>query len=93
MNQQNSQRRDVQLVQGGTAAAPGCIVLQYETDNSGLWPFHCHVAWHVSAGLYINTMEQTDGTKKKVLPPSMAQFCKEWIILVGRMSWTRLMVG
>ncbi|KAL8645414.1 MAG: hypothetical protein Q9210_006718, partial [Variospora velana] len=49
----NTQRRDVQQVQGD-----GYLVIQYDTDNPGVWPFHCHIAWHVGAGLYLNLLEQ-----------------------------------
>ncbi|KAL6720298.1 hypothetical protein ACLMJK_002219 [Lecanora helva] len=82
-NQQNTQRRDVQMVQGGTAAAPGYIVLQYQTDNPGVWPFHCHIAWHVSAGLYINTIEQVNLLKKRTLPATVAQTCRDWAAYSG----------
>ena len=75
---QNTQRRDVQLVQGGSATDPGFIVLQYDTDNPGTWPFHCHIAWHVSAGLYINTIEQDTLLEKRVLPSVVANTCKSW---------------
>jgi len=82
-HQENTQRRDVQLVQGGSKAEPGYLVLQYETDNPGVWPFHCHIAWHVSAGLYVNTMEQTDAIAKRVLPESVAQTCRDWAAYSG----------
>ncbi|KAI4146536.1 MAG: hypothetical protein L6R39_003427, partial [Caloplaca ligustica] len=49
----NTNRRDVQIVQPN-----GYLVIQYDTDNPGVWPFHCHIAWHVSGGLYVNLMEQ-----------------------------------
>lgn len=52
-NYPNTQRRDVQVVQPN-----GYLVIQYDTDNPGVWPFHCHIAWHVSGGLYVNLMEQ-----------------------------------
>ncbi len=52
-NYPNTQRRDVQIVQPN-----GYLVIQYDTDNPGVWPFHCHIAWHVSGGLYVNLMEQ-----------------------------------
>ena len=42
-NMQNPQRRDVQMLRPG-----GHIVIQYQADNPGVWPFHCHIAWHVS---------------------------------------------
>lgn len=78
-HQQNTQRRDTQLVQGtNTAGQPGYIVLQYDTDNPGTWPFHCHIAWHVSEGLYINTIEQTAALEKRVLPPVVANTCQAW---------------
>lgn len=50
-NLDNPQRRDVQMMRPW-----GYVVLQYDTDNPGVWPLHCHIAWHVSDGLYITTM-------------------------------------
>ncbi|KAL8627715.1 hypothetical protein Q9189_006582 [Teloschistes chrysophthalmus] len=66
-------RRDVQMVQPN-----GYLVLQYDTDNPGVWPFHCHIAWHVSGGLYVNLMEQPEGIKKRNVPQIMAQTCRDW---------------
>jgi len=51
VNARNPQRRDVQLMQPS-----GYIVMQFDADNPGVWPFHCHIAWHVSGGLYINLL-------------------------------------
>lgn len=51
VNSGNPQRRDVQLLQ-----PDGYMVVQYDSVNPGVWPFHCHIAWHVSGGLYINLM-------------------------------------
>ena len=70
---QNTQRRDVQLLQPN-----GFIVIQYNTDNPGVWPLHCHIAWHVSAGLYINTMEQTAKIKQRIIPQTIVQTCRDW---------------
>src|ERR1700710_1444443 len=56
----NPQRRDTQLLDVGDPYHPATgesyIVLDFLADNPGVWPFHCHVAWHVSDGLYINIM-------------------------------------
>ena len=79
----NPQRRDTQLLQPGTAANPGYLVLQYQTDNPGIWPLHCHIAWHVSAGLYVNLMENPALIQKRVLPPVVAQTCKDWSVYTG----------
>lgn len=51
VNPSNPARRDVQMVQPN-----GFIALQVEADNPGVWPFHCHIAWHVSGGLYVNIL-------------------------------------
>ena len=82
-HQQNTQRRDVQLVRGSTnfpatKADAGFIVLQYNADNPGVWPFHCHIAWHVSAGLYINTVESVNLLQKRKIPQSVQQTCTDW---------------
>ncbi|KAF6232202.1 hypothetical protein HO173_009585 [Letharia columbiana] len=74
----NTQRRDVQLVQGGSPENPAYLVLQYDTDNPGTWPFHCHIAWHVSAGLYINTVEQDVLLKERRLPAVVDKTCRAW---------------
>ena len=70
---QNTQRRDVQMVR-----ANGHLVVQYNTDNPGVWPFHCHIAWHVSAGLYVNLMEQTTKITQRQVPSISAQTCRDW---------------
>lgn len=53
-------------------------MLQYNTDNPGVWPFHCHIAWHVSAGLYVNLIEQADLIKRRTVPQNIKQSCDEW---------------
>ena len=40
----------------GTPDLPSYVVLEWNADNPGVWPLHCHVVIHVSAGLYINVM-------------------------------------
>lgn len=73
-NSNNPQRRDVQLLPPN-----GHIVWQITADNPGVWPFHCHIAWHVSAGLYANILERPADIKKTVqIPLVMAQTCRDW---------------
>jgi hypothetical protein len=69
----NPQRRDVQLLPAG-----GYMVLQITADNPGAWPFHCHIAWHVSAGLYITVLERPADIAKLRIPAIMAQTCRDW---------------
>ncbi|RMZ88167.1 hypothetical protein DV736_g4611, partial [Chaetothyriales sp. CBS 134916] len=70
----NPARRDVQLLQPN-----GYIALQIEADNPGIWPFHCHIGWHVSGGLYVNIMERPDLIPSHVhIPPKARDLCTSW---------------
>ena len=82
-NPNNPQRRDVQILPAGSAATPSYIVVQFNADNPGVWPFHCHIAWHVSAGLYVNIMERPDQIKETQIPSVMAQTCRDWATYSG----------
>lgn len=46
LNTNNPIRRDTT-----TVPASGFTVLQFRADNLGFWAFHCHIEWHVVAGL------------------------------------------
>ncbi|KAK4555604.1 hypothetical protein LTR86_007357 [Recurvomyces mirabilis] len=45
VNAANPMRRDSLLI-----PPYGFAAIQVELDNPGVWPFHCHVAWHLSGG-------------------------------------------
>ena len=79
-NSANPQRRDVQLLPNAVSPTePSYIVVQIDADNPGVWPFHCHIAWHVSAGLYINILENGPHIKHDLqIPGIMAQTCRDW---------------
>jgi Multicopper oxidase len=51
VNPRNPPRRDVQIMKGGTSDTPGYLVLEFEADNPGVWPLHCHIAWYVGFSL------------------------------------------
>lgn len=69
----NPQRRDVQILQAG-----GYMVLQVTTDNPGVWPLHCHIAFHVSSGLYVSVVERPADIAKLRIPSVIAQTCRDW---------------
>ena len=78
-NPSNPQRRDVQqLADGGTVADPTYIVLQWNQDNPGVWPFHCHIAWHLSAGLSLNMLERPDDIMSMSIPQEYYNKCTVW---------------
>lgn len=83
-NPTNPNRRDVQLVQKAKDdVTPAYIVVQIDADNPGVWPVHCHIAWHVSAGLYFNILERPDDIEKYDIPSIMAQTCRDWSTYTG----------
>lgn len=69
----NPQRRDVELLPAG-----GYLVLQIFADNPGVWPLHCHIAWHVSAGFYVTVVERPADIANLKIPSIMAQTCRDW---------------
>lgn len=79
-NAGNPQRRDVQLVRAG-----GHFVFQFQLDNPGVWPFHCHIAWHVSGGLYANILERpNDIATEQQVPLILQQTCNDWMSYTNR---------
>ncbi|MCJ1332771.1 hypothetical protein MMC10_009465 [Thelotrema lepadinum] len=84
-NPSNPNRRDVITVEPGKIQTtgeitPGYVVIGYETNNPGMWPFHCHIAWHVGAGLYVNLLEQPGAlaTSDTEIPDAIPQTCTNW---------------
>ncbi|TKA75701.1 hypothetical protein B0A49_09002 [Cryomyces minteri] len=71
VNRHNPTRRDTQIIRGF-----GYLVMQIEADNPGVWPFHCHVAWHLSGGLSINIMSRPSDIPS--IPDIMPQTCNDW---------------
>jgi hypothetical protein len=60
------------------------LVLQLTADNPGAWPLHCHIAWHVSAGLYVTVVERPDDIAKLTIPSIMAQTCRDWATFTNK---------
>ncbi|PQE04935.1 multicopper oxidase protein [Rutstroemia sp. NJR-2017a BBW] len=55
-NPTNPMRRDTQLMRPG----PSYLIIEFEADNPGVWPLHCHTGTHNSAGLLVNILERPD---------------------------------
>lgn len=75
----NPQRRDVQQVQ-----ANGFIVVQFNPTNPGVWPFHCHIAWHASAGFFLSFVVKPDDIKKIQIPMKVANTCTDWAAFTSK---------
>ncbi|KAK5018444.1 hypothetical protein LTR16_002153 [Cryomyces antarcticus] len=66
-------RRDVVMVRKG-----GYVVIRYRADNPGVWLFHCHIEWHVEAGLSATIVESPMELQKSLkIPSDHMKICKD----------------
>lgn len=67
-------RRDVVLIYGN-----GNAVIRFKADNPGITIFHCHIEWHVEAGLtmtFIEAPEQLQALNLKI-PKNHIDACQK----------------
>lgn len=60
-NLDNPLRRDT-----FTVPAESHIVIRFRADNPGIWVLHCHVAWHLEAGMLVSFLERPADLKRLV---------------------------
>lgn len=67
----NPVRRDTVTIAGG-----GSAVLRWRADNPGVWMFHCHIEWHLEAGLAVVFIEAPLEMQMTLsIPDEMYQQC------------------
>ncbi|TVY85339.1 Laccase [Lachnellula suecica] len=74
-------RRDVSELPGG-----GWIVIAFQTDNPGAWlhptlmrrTVHCHIVWHVGAGLALQFLERASEIPTTMDLSSLPSRCDAW---------------
>ncbi|TPX37219.1 hypothetical protein SmJEL517_g00995 [Synchytrium microbalum] len=61
------------------AAAPpvGWMTMRFEANNPGTWTFHCHVDWHLAAGLLMTMVEGQEALAKTQLPSDWNRLCAD----------------
>ena len=69
----NPVRRDVAQMPGA-----GWLVMAYKTDNPGIWLMHCHIGWHVAAGLGIQFLERRSEIRSLMKLDQMEPNCNAW---------------
>ncbi|KAJ5647213.1 Multicopper oxidasetype 2 [Penicillium lividum] len=52
----------------------GHAVLRFRADNPGVWLLHCHVEWHVSAGLMATIIEAPETFPQSENPPPQSHY-------------------
>ncbi|EJT99732.1 multicopper oxidase 2A [Dacryopinax primogenitus] len=53
----------------------GYAVLRFVTDNPGMWAFHCHIAWHMGAGLLMQIASQPQVALSYGMPQEILAQC------------------
>lgn len=53
------------------------MVIRFRADNPGLWLFHCHVEWHVEAGLSVTIIEAPDELQRIKIPQNHLDTCRK----------------
>jgi FtsP/CotA-like multicopper oxidase with cupredoxin domain len=71
INTTNPIRRDTLTID-----ANGWALIRFRSDNPGLWALHCHISWHMEAGLLIQFQARNDIMKDWTLPESVTDLCK-----------------
>lgn len=70
--QANPMRRDTILIPSGQSAT-----LRVVADNPGTWLLHCHIEWHLEAGLAVQLIEAPlQAQQRNTSPPSLVSNCK-----------------
>ncbi|THH31935.1 hypothetical protein EUX98_g2246 [Antrodiella citrinella] len=70
LNEVNPLRRDTVLI-----PAYSWTILRFITDNPGLWAFHCHIAWHMAAGLLTQINSLPSKAAQLDLPQAIIDQC------------------
>ncbi|KAL0069278.1 hypothetical protein AAF712_003643 [Marasmius tenuissimus] len=73
-NFKNPVERDTVAVKANTTVA-----IRFRTDNSGPMFLHCHIEWHLVAGLAVILAEDTgDVRTENPVPPDWNKLCPNW---------------
>ncbi|KAJ7454639.1 laccase [Mycena galericulata] len=58
------------------------VTFRFRTDNPGPWFLHCHIDWHLEAGLAVvfaeDTSAQIAGPSKEITPANWEALCPTW---------------
>jgi len=51
------------------------VIIRVVLDNPGIWPLHCHNAWHTEAGMVMQLLVRGDEVRKRPLPQAERDMC------------------
>lgn len=57
----------------------GWGVIRFVVDNPGVWPFHCHIGWHIESGLLLQVNSlQEEYSNWNNYPDDWYEHCQYW---------------
>jgi FtsP/CotA-like multicopper oxidase with cupredoxin domain len=56
----------------------GMAKFRFIASNPGAWVFHCHIEWHIDAGLVALMMEAPDRIKQNTITTDSLQVCSSY---------------
>jgi FtsP/CotA-like multicopper oxidase with cupredoxin domain len=65
----------VNPIKRDTATLPGWIAIRFVLDNPGVFGLHCHMEWHLQAGLLAQLIELPDEIAKMTPPKDWTDLC------------------
>jgi FtsP/CotA-like multicopper oxidase with cupredoxin domain len=73
LNFDNPPRRDTVQMEGN-----GHLAMHFAIDNPGTWLWHCHIAFHVSAGLGAQFVERITDINTESNVTQTYKTCSQW---------------
>lgn len=70
LNTTNPMRRDTLTID-----AYGWALIRFKADNPGMWALHCHISWHMEAGLLMQIQARDDIMKDWTIPADVLALC------------------
>ncbi|RDW87987.1 multicopper oxidase-2 [Coleophoma cylindrospora] len=71
LNTTNPMRRDTIMIN-----AYGWALIRFRADNPGIWALHCHISWHIEAGLLMQVQTRDDLMKDWTIPADVLALCE-----------------
>ena len=48
------------------------------SPQTGVWGYHCHIAWHASGGFFSTFIVKSDAVQAFRIPDTIRQTCDDW---------------
>lgn len=53
----------------------GWVLVRFTADNPGMWALHCHIVWHMEAGMLMQFLEAGEVVRGWTVPEGVKGLC------------------